>query len=323
MVKILQPSTSFIDDIRAFQVHALNYGRCPLCERGLAQGEKVSVGTLADGSMTVACEGCKSHMSNVLRSMVFHPKEYDVPKKDTVLWRYQDFPKFVSLLDSGELFFTRADNFEDAFEGARGFNFQKDAIYESMRPSLILKVKHQLMVNGKDNPTDDEVETCVKEEMKVLITRQEEKRKDYYVSCWHANERESEAMWKLYISAKNQGVAIQTTMERLCYSIGHEGFEVGAVNYISYDKPLDVDKTPIWYKRTAFQHEHEVRAILNEPGKTTSGINVKMDLDMMIEKVYISPSAPGWFAILVENVMKKYGLNKKVEHSKLDEKPIY
>ncbi len=320
---MLQPSTLFSEDIRAYQVHALNYGKCPLCSRDLSQGDKVYAGSLTNGTTTVACEACKRHLEQIKKSYVYHPKEYVVPKQDTLLWRYQDFPKFVSLLDSGELFFTRADNFEDEFEGARGFNFQKNAIYEALKPSLDLKAKSYLMAAGNDTPTDDEVEVVVAEEMKKLVESQEKLREEYYVSCWHANERESEAMWKLYISAKNQGVSIQTTMERLCYSIGKEGFEVGAVNYMSYDRPLSVDDTPIWYKRTAFKHENEVRAIFREAGSMNAGMPVKMDLEMLIEKVYISPSAPGWFAKLVESVINKYGLKKSVEHSKLDEKPTY
>ncbi len=320
---MLQPSALFTEDIRAYQVHALNYGRCPLCERGLAQGDKVYAGLLSDGTFALACEGCKKNLKREIKAFVYHPKEYDVPGKDTLLWRYQDFPKFVSLLDSGELFFTRADIFEDTFEGARGFNFQRETIYEASKLELTLKAKSKLLANGNDNPTVDEIDVLAKEEMKAFIESQEGKRKDYFVSCWHANERESEAMWKLYISAKNQGIAIQTTMERLCYSIGKTDFEVGCVKYISYETPLGVDSTPIWYKRTAFQHEKEVRAIFREPGNASAGLMIRIDLDMLIEKVYISPSAPGWFASLVGNVLKKYGLDKKVEHSKLDEKPIY
>ncbi len=320
---MLQPSTLFSEDIRAYQVHALNYGRCPICSRGLGQGENVYTGILADGTFAVACEGCKDKLLRVLKRCVYHPKEYSVPEKNVLLWRYQDFPKFVSLLDSGELFFTRADQFEDKFEGARGFNFQKDAIYESSKPELTLKARSKLIAAGNDSPTDDQVDFQVKEEMKALIDAQQVKRKDFFVSCWHANERESEAMWKLYISAKNQGVAIQTTMERLCYSIGRIDFEVGRVNYISYAAPLGIENTPIWYKRTAFQHEKEVRAIFRDPGNDAAGLMISMDLNMLIEKVYISPSAPGWFANLVESVLRKYGFDKKVEHSKLDEIPTY
>ena len=320
---MLQPSTLFNEEIRRYQEYILNYGRCPLCNRGLSQGENVFVGEGLDGNISVACESCKNIISADAKKFVYHPKEYDVPKRDMPLWRYQDFPKFVSLLDSGELFFTRADKFEDVCEGASGFNFQKAAIYDKIKPSLTLKVKSQLRAAGIENPTDDEVEKKLREETDALFETQENKRKEYFVSCWHANERESEAMWKLYITAKKQGVAIQTTMERLCYSIGKSGFEVGGVNYISYEKPLESDAEPIWYKRTAFKHENEVRAIFHEVGTCLEGMPVKMDLNILIERVYISPSAPSWFAILVKRVMNKYGLNKPVEYSRLDEKPIY
>jgi hypothetical protein len=41
------------------------------------------------------------------------------PISDTVkVWRYMDFTKFVSLIDSRCLFFTRADKFNDSFEGS-------------------------------------------------------------------------------------------------------------------------------------------------------------------------------------------------------------
>ncbi len=320
---MLQPSTLFAQEIRRYQEYILNYGRCPLCNRGLSQGESVYAGEQVGGCVSVACESCKKRISTDAKQFVYHPKEYDVPRRNMPLWRYQDFPKFVSLLDSGELFFTRADKFEDVFEGARGFNFQKAAIYDKLKPSLTLTAISQLRDAGNESPTGDDIENKLKEDFNALLEAQENKRREYFVSCWHANERESEAMWKLYITAKKQGIAIQTTMERLCYSIGKSGFEVGSVKYISYEVPLESDAEPIWYKRTAFSHENEVRAIFREVGTSFEGMPVRMDLDMLIERIYISPSAPKWFAELVKRVINRYGLDKPVEYSRLDEKPIY
>ena len=34
--------------------------------------------------------------------------DYDCPSDDTVLWRYMDFAKFVSLLDKRSLFFLKS-----------------------------------------------------------------------------------------------------------------------------------------------------------------------------------------------------------------------
>lgn len=320
---MLKPSDKFSEEIQAYQVHVLNYGRCSICDRGLSQGESIYSGTKADGTMTVACECCKDNMTKIIKPFIYHPKGYQVPKAETLLWRYVDFPKFVSMLDSGELFFTRADMFEDKFEGARGFNFHKEAIYTALKTDLTYQAKSLLMKRGVNHPSEAELEEEMRNETEAQIAVQQKKREEYFVSCWHANEFESEAMWKLYISAKTQGVAIQTTVERLCYSLGNNNFELGEVNYISFKEPLEVDSVPVWYKRTAFKHEQEVRAIINEVGLTSAGKLVPVDLDLLIEKVYISPSAPIWFAKLVENVLVKYGLDKIVEHSKLDEDPIY
>ena len=38
-----------------------------------------------------------------------HPA-FNPPTDDAVLWRYMDFTKFASLLESSALFFVRADN---------------------------------------------------------------------------------------------------------------------------------------------------------------------------------------------------------------------
>ena len=39
------------------------------------------------------------------------------PKDDTTLWRYMSFEKFANLLATGSLFFSRADKYDDKFEG--------------------------------------------------------------------------------------------------------------------------------------------------------------------------------------------------------------
>ena len=311
------------DEIKAHQVYTLHFGKCTLCDRSFGEGEKIYVGRSIDGALTLACEFCRDKLNTIIKEYIYHPKEYIVPPAKTKLWRYQDFPKFVSLLDSGRLFLTRADKFEDTFEGARGFIFQKDIICSSMKPYIEMKVKSQLIKEGIDNPIDSVINKKVDDEIKKFFEDQEQKRTEYFISCWHANEYESEAMWKLYISSKFQGVAIQTSMERLCNSIGTDEFEVGAVKYSSFDEPLNIESKPIWYKRKAFMHENEVRVVIRKVGTSLSGMLVPVDLEQLIEKIYISPSAPDWFSKLVENVVKKYGLVKTVEHSRLDDKPIY
>ena len=49
---------------------------------------------------------------------VEYETDYEIPNDDTVIWRFLDLAKFVSLLKEKALYMTRADKFEDQFEGA-------------------------------------------------------------------------------------------------------------------------------------------------------------------------------------------------------------
>lgn len=236
------------DEVNLHQLSILQHGVCTVCGEHLKKGCKVVAGKLHDGSYAITCEHCKNKVESIIKEYVFFNQETELPSHDTKLWRYQDFAKFVSLLDSKKLFFTRADSFEDPFECARGYNFQKDAVYADVENYLRLKVTSELKSACNSNPSDTEIETALAAEKENYLKQQEEKRKSLFVSCWHENERESEGMWKLYTTALSQGVALQTTAQRLCYALGCDSFEMGKVNYTSYDKPLEEDQMPVWYK---------------------------------------------------------------------------
>lgn len=311
------------DKVNLRQLSVLKHGMCTVCGKPLAECTKVYSGKKKGGEYAIACEGCKDKIETHVAENVYYHQETVIPAYDTKLWRYQDFSKFVSLLDSGKLFFTRADSFDDPFECARGFNFQKDSVYSEMEKYLRLSVKTKLMDAGNKHPSDDEIEGELKKKMDEMIKRQEEKRKEYFVSCWHENERESEGMWKLYTSALSQGVAIQTTVERLCRSLGNAHFEIGKVNYVSFDKPLTETQVPVWYKRDVFAHEREARVVIKDSAYIGNGMPVETNLDTLIEKIYVSPTAPEWLAGLVMRVALRYGLDKPVEYSRLNDKPCF
>ena len=53
-------------------------------------------------------------------------------------------------------------------------------------------------------------------------------------------------------------------------------------------------------------------------------MSLPVDLDELIEFVYVSPMAESWFKDVVEDVLRKYGLEeKKVFHSALDDKALF
>ena len=313
----------FSDEVNLHQLSILQNGFCTVCGEHLKKGCKVFAGKLYDGSYAIACEDCKDKVVTKLNEYVFYNQEADQPSLDTKLWRYQDFAKFVSLLDSKGLFFTRADSFEDPFECARGFNFQKDVIYAEIENYLRLEVTTKLKNLGNGNPSDVEIGMALAAEKENYLKQQEEKRKNFFVSCWHENERESEGMWKLYTTALSQGVAVQTTVERVCYALGDNSFKMGKVNYTTYGQPLEECQLPVWYKRDSFAHEREVRLIIQEVGSSEKGKLIPVDLDTLIENVYVSPTAAPWLVALVKNVMHQYGMDKPVLYSQLNDKPVF
>ncbi len=234
---------------------------------------------------------------------------FEVPKNEnTTIWKYMDFTKFVSLLDKQALFFVRADNLGDSFEGS------------CPKVMLSKRLDHYRRLFCNQELTTENISTIFKHLRELTV-----------ISCWHINRYESAAMWRLYLKS-DEGIAIRSTFRRLrdCFTNKKEPIFIGKVRYIDYDKnktKLDL-LSPFRYKRQSFSHEAELRAIIRKPlsPKTQpydDGLNVPVDLELLINKIYIAPTSPKWLLELIESVTRKYGLKKKVYQSILDEKPIY
>ncbi len=203
-----------------------------------------------------------------------------------------DFTKFVSMLQNDALFFPSVAMLVDPFEGsyARG--------NEELRPRV-----HNHMPN-RFHLTAGEI-------VKRL-------RGHVSVSCWHSNEQESAAMWKLYAQT-HEAVCVQTTFRKLQTAMDGQA-RVGMVRYVDYDKgwiPESNPLAPFLYKRKSFEHEREVRAII-EPANMTAllkqegesptamGRWIKINVAETIERVLIAPDAPAWFLELVRQVTGRY-----------------
>jgi hypothetical protein len=52
------------------------------------------------------------------------------------------------------------------------------------------------------------------------------------------------------------------------------------------------------------------------------GVSIPIDLEGLIENIYVSPGAPTWHADLVTSVVKRYGYDFPVIHSDLDRKDM-
>ncbi len=236
-----------------------------------------------------------------------HPV-FEAPDNPNIaIWRYMDFTKFVSILETKSLFFSRSDLLGDPYEGANSHanvEFAPDS-WSNIFPDYPRYVEWA--------------------------------RQWIHVNCWHMNNNESAAMWKLY-ARTNEAIAIQSTYARL-YECLPEQVYVGKVHYINYETEFMPDNNalyPFVHKRKSFEHEQELRAVISEQqprgsdglvevGKPNPeyGRFVNIDIKNLVEKIYVAPTAQAWFTTLVENVTKKYGFEITVTSSSLDKKPVF
>lgn len=261
------------------------------------------------------------------------PDIWNPPSQEAVLWRYMSLAKLISLLipredGLGRLFFPRADLLGDPFEGS-------------------------LPLQEFDHDFFDAV---MREQNRQVHFGQ---RRWAAISCWHASDSESAALWELY-SHGDGAVCVLTSFAQLERAIDgvSAAWGIGSVQYIDYtrDKFPSIDATrsirPLLFKRTSFSHEREVRGIIivdppshpeNEkiqvlvdgsgPEPLTPldytqeppwfGFEVPVQVQDFITEIRVSPSAPEWIEEAVRSLVRQCGYDLPVSRSDLDADPIF
>ena len=249
-----------------------------------------------------------------------NPVYPNLPDHNASIWRYMDIIKFMSLLETGSLFFSRLDKLDDPFEGSLTKHRQSERKNLEERYGGILYQDSQRLVES-------------------II-------KNTIVNCWHIDEGESVAMWRLYVP-DNQGIVIHSTIDRLIRSFPpydgeippQEGYwlpalfvKIGIVKYIDFDHYDGVGEDIYLLKRSAFKHEEELRAVIedksfmgdphpDDPRFRDGGDYVPCDLETLIEEINIPPGSPDWIQHAIQSLVNRYGYDLPVNKSKTDDEP--
>ena len=126
-----------------------------------------------------------------------------IPQNDATLSRYMNFEKFVNILATESLFFTRADKFDDPFEG--------------FTPPLITDIYNNAVNRGEyDFGTG------------LILKFLENWRKYVMCNCWYQGEKESLPMWEKY-QVRESGIAIKTTMGNFKSSLQDELYQINGI----------------------------------------------------------------------------------------------
>lgn len=241
--------------------------------------------------------------------------------RNVKIWRYMNIAKYFSLLEKRSLYFSRADCLGDPFEGS--LPSTKGQI------NLTEIVKQELMSRGLPTDNITQIHNFI--------------RRCSFVCSFHMNDYESAALWSIYTKAQ-QGVAIQSTFSRLCDCFNEYSanpIHIGMMNYIDYSKEtipiLENAFLPLLHKRKSFEYEQEIRAAISFPKELypessaatpikfinpQRGLDIPIDLDILIEQIFVAPTTEKWIKELLISVTQKYGIDKPIEQSSLDASPI-
>jgi hypothetical protein len=259
------------------------------------------------------------------------PPEHYVAS-DTVIWRYMDLAKFISLLSEG-LWFTRAANFrDDPHEGFCNAVHREFPVDEYGPGPLV-----------RNGPTSITFERWIAETSYHNAEVCRNARNHLYVNSW-CLANESMAMWQFY-GPLPYGVAVTSTVGQYQRSLkietSHE-FLFGKVKYhddlaaspeIKKDfrngaiplgsKCFEQVLTLGLQKRSCYKYEDEWRALLyQDPEPDKCGVQIPVGLEQMINVVYVAPRAERFFFHVISSVMAKFSLRKPLEPSALLASPL-
>ena len=227
--------------------------------------------------------------------------------------------KYLNLLISQSIWFSRSDLLEDSFEGSTTRASKNEvANLNKLMMKGLPDVEKQLM-EAADRETNFSHKT----------------RTHTYLNSWRMGDEESEAMWRIY--GKDYGIAIISSLSQIKASLlGEEEIFGGSITYANYDDvklPWGNIFSPFLYKRKSFEHENEFRLLFwdseSSLGKNLNhqvdcgtlqaeaeiGKLLPVNLNSLITVVHVTPRAPNWYFESVQAITKQLGYSFEVTRS--------
>jgi hypothetical protein len=264
----------------------------------------------------------RGYISGTIVPYEKHPTCRKPDNDDQKIWRYFKFKHFPELLENRVLYFTRNDLLGEKFEGS------------ITPPELNLRkkqVKHRMNLFKSLTPKMTE------EELLYMHSQSnKELNKGVYVNCWHMSDYENNLMWKHYSEQHKKDVVIQSTYRKLqeCFANCKESIHIGKVEYRDFKtdiSPPDNVFHKNLRKHLSLKDERELRAItfkfFDDKGNflknVPKGIQVSVDIDMLIEKIIISPFVDHSLKENIRSIIRRNKLTKKLIKSSYEDEPLF
>lgn len=233
-----------------------------------------------------------------------------------------DVTKFLWLIQHRALYLNRLDRLGDLYEGHHTSIMAKSISIHAEHLKRMAISEH----SQKNQPLPgDFTDAYFEDQAKIDLLSPPKSKVRNYVSCWHLNDYESYAMWKIY-GQNTDTLSVQTTFKKLNDALSGQ-FYIGMVNYIDYDTDMiDISNlyNYVMHKRKYFSYENEVR-IVYSPMYDKGGVFIEraIDLENVVERIYLSPFSTPSFKEVIEGLLQKYDLKIAVVQSIQGNEPEY
>lgn len=167
----------------------------------------------------------------------------------------------------------------------------------------------------------------IQEDKDLIVNKYKVIKKKTFISCWNQSDVESYALWQIY--AKNNGVAIKTSANKLNALLESTNSKLYKVKYVDDDQHViypKIDESSFEVhtnsnlfvcKSKHYLYEQEVRVILVSEAEEADPLSIP-NISGFIEEILISPFAPDWFYQLVRKQIKEtYRLDIPVTRSRI------
>jgi hypothetical protein len=262
---------------------------------------------------------------------ILNHKNIDQSDLDQTVWRYLTFPKYISLLTYGALWFSKLNILVDKYEGCMPKLANAEMLAE-------LQKFKSLPDPGLHEQIDGVNQKNVEDGRELTLA-----------NCWFVSESESGRMWKEYAGG-SEGVAIKSTIGLLAQHVFCDArfTRIGRVQYVDLDTHVmshyeaNQAQERAFLKGKQFSHEQEIRIVtMNFKGPMcvipdgtvlkndeyqganmnnfeNPGLYIRADLRKLITSTVLAPGAAKWLELLVRRIVQLSNVGGPVERSKLE-----
>ena len=230
------------------------------------------------------------------------------------IWKCFNFFEFIKMLNLNSLSFVNTKE------------FSSNNNIEVLIKNYIKNTKKWNYFINRINPIYGNFESNI---LKDYIKTFEEIKSKFFMSSWYMSDYESAAMWDICLK-ENKHIMIQSSFDKLVKAFESNSLNsiwISTINYLDYTSTIfdNINFLSLLItKRKSFEYQNELVVITKDENVTTHpfiskkkkynnqedehDLNVNINLDILIENIYLSHFIPDYESDIIESLLQKFDL---------------